>query len=984
MTPENWQHVKALFHEALELASDQRAIFLSEACANDATLREQVESLIRSHEEAGDFINEPAFIDSDAEWLAADEPDALTGQRIGHYEIMREVGRGGMGTVYLAARADELFDKQVAIKVIKRGMDTEFVLRRFTRERQVLASLDHPNIAKLLDGGVTEDGLPYFVMEYIEGTPINEYCDAHKLSVIERLRLFRLVCAAVTYAHQNLIVHRDLKPSNILVTRNGTPKLLDFGIAKLLNPELPTETADHTATALRLMTPEYASPEQVRGEAITTASDVYSLGVLLYELLTGHRPYRLRRRVREEVVKAVCEQEPERPSAAVSRVEEFPSIAVNEAPIMLTPERVATTRDTQPERLRRRLVGDLDNIILKAMRKEPARRYASAEQLSEDIRRHLEGLPVTALPDTFAYRSSKFIQRHKAVVIAAALVLLTLIAGTAATAWQAHRTNVERARAERRFKDVRQLANSFLFEFHDSIKDLQGATPARKLVVTRALEYLHSLAQEASNDSSLQRELATAYVRVGDVQGNSLVSNIGDPAGALESFRKSLTIRQALAAQRPTDAIAQRELAESYARVGVLAPAQEGLEMYRQALAILEPLAANDPANAPLRRELAMTYENIAQLLGNPFDVNVGDTTGALQYYRKALAIREELFARDPRMEGLRSELFDSYHYVAVMLFEEGLFDEALQYQRTAQPVLEEVIANDPTNAEARRNLAVGEGSVCKTLEAMGRFAEALESCDKAFKPSQLLSAADPQNAFVLRQNVSGYNQVGALLAKTGNIAKALDYHRRAIDVSLKLLALDPTYADTRMRLANSYEGLGNALLLNNDLSEAAQNCHKALAIREELSAANPDDARFRRQLATNYISLGKITAKSDNATEALKNYRQASSILERLAATNPLNYAIRHELAEAYFKAGEIQAQLAAKAKVAVVNQAENWREARLWYERSADVYSHMRDANMLQDKNGIEVVERTRRAIARCDEALARLQNSSLAFRR
>ena len=979
MNPETWQQVKALFYAALEHEPQERALFLREACAGDDELRAQVASLIASHEEAGDFINEPAFISAEACFSQLNEP-ALIGERIGSYEIVRELGRGGMGTVYLGERADSQFEKHVAIKIIKRGMDTDFVLRRFMLERRVLASLDHPNIARLLEGGATEDGLPYFIMEYVEGRPMTAYADERRLTVSERLRLFRKVCAAVQYAHQNLIIHRDLKPSNVLVTADGTPKLLDFGVAKLLNPELTVETVDHTATMLRLMTPEYASPEQVRGLQVTTASDIYSLGVLLYELLTSHRPYRLQSRARDEIVRAVCEQEPERPSVAISRIEELP--ATDKAPMRatLSPARIATTRDAQPERLRRQLSGDLDNIVLKCLRKEPQRRYSSAEQFSEDIRRHLDGLPVTARQDTFTYRASKFLKRHKAGVAAASLALFAIIVGAAATAWQAHvarseraRAEFERGRAERRFQDVRKLANSFLFEFHDSIKDLQGATPARKLVVIRALEYLDSLAQEASGDSSLQRELATAYVRVGDVQGNPLLSNIGDPAGALESFRKSLTIRQALAVQRPTDATAERELAESYSRVGLLAPPQEGLEMYRKALGILEPLAAADQTNAPLRRVLAMTYENVAQLLGNPFDVNVGDTANALDYYRKALAIREDLFQHDPMMEGIRSELFDSYHYVADMLFEEGRFDEALWYQRKAQPVLEELIAANPTNAEAQRSLTVGEGRICKTLEAMGQFAEALDICDKSFASNQRLTAADPQNAFVLRQNVSGYNQVGALLAKTGNLTKALDYHRRAIDGSLKLLALDPIYADTRMRLANSYEGLGNALLLNNDLSGAAQNCRKALAIREDLVAKNPDDARFRRQLATNYNSLGAIMAKEGDAVEALENYRQALSMLGPLAATNKLNYAINHELAENYFKAGEVQAQMAAKAKRTAADRAEAWREARSSYAHSMEIYQALYNRNQ-SPKQLAHEIDDVARGLAKCDAVLAR----------
>ena len=973
MDPQSWQRVKEIFLDAVEREPAVRAGFLREACAGDAGLLAEVQSLLSADEGAGDFIDDPAFASADAAWPEADSSPAAVGQRVGAYEVVRELGRGGMGAVYLAERADSQFDKQVAIKIVKRGMDTEFVLRRFSRERQVLAGLDHPNIAKLLDGGATEDGLPYFVMEYVEGEPVTDYCDRHRLSVTGRLKLFRDVCSAVQYAHQNLVVHRDLKPSNILVTAEGTPKLLDFGIAKLLNPTLAAQTIDQTGTWMRLMTPEYASPEQVQGLQITTASDVYSLGVLLYELLTGHRPYRLRSRAPAEVARAVCEDEPERPSTAISRVEDAPATDGAEAPVTRTPETVATTRDTQPERLRRRLSGDLDNIILKAMRKEPPRRYASVEQLSEDIRRHLEGLPVTAQRDTFTYRSSKFIRRHRAGVAAATLVVVTLIVGVVATAWQAHLARVERARAERRFNDVRRLANSFMFEFHDSIANLEGATPARKLVVTRALEYLDGLAQEESGDVSLQRELATAYVKVGDVQGYPLFSNIGDPAGALESYRKALTIREGLAAAHPENVELRRELAASYGRVGSLLPVGEGLQMYRKSLAIREALVTADPTNAQLQRDLARNDENVAQSLGSPYDENIGDTKGALEYYQKALAIRQELFARDPTMEGLRSELFDSYHLVADILFEIGRFDEALQYQRQAQPVLEEVIAADPSNAEAQRNLAVGEGRICKTLETLGRFNEALEICEKSFATNLRLSAGDPQNAFVRRQQVSGYNQIGMLLLKTGDVARAIEYHRRALRVSLELLALDPTYADTRTRLANSYEGLANALALSGSLDEAAQICRKALDIRKELSAARPEDARLQRQLATNHVSLGAIMLKTENAAEALRHYREALTIREPLAATDSLNYMTRHDLAEVYFKMGEAYARLASKAKNAMLDQAEDWREARSWYARSMEIYQDLYSRNQLPAQY-VHEIDDIKRGLAKCEAALGR----------
>ncbi len=425
MTPERWQQVKELFQSALERDVTQRAAYLDDACGGDASLRKQVEALLASHDQAPSFLEAPA-LEVAARSLTSDDGAFVVGLRIGSYQVQREIGHGGMGAVYLAVRADQAYQKQVAIKILKRGMDSEAIIRRFRNERQILATLDDPNIAKLLDGGTTEDGLPYFVMDYVDGLPINSYCDTHRLSIAERLKLFRTVCSAVHYAHQKQVVHRDLKPGNIFVTAEGVPKLLDFGIAKVLHPEPPFETVESTATGLRPMTPNYASPEQVRGGTITPSSDVYSLGVLLYELLTGHHPYRIKSLTLQEIERVICEEEPERPSIAISRVEEVPG-SDGTSGTTITPESVSEARSDQPEKLRRKLEGDLDNILLMAMRKEPERRYASVEHFSEDIRRHLEGQPVIARKDALWYRSAKFIRRKKAHLLTAALTAVILV-----------------------------------------------------------------------------------------------------------------------------------------------------------------------------------------------------------------------------------------------------------------------------------------------------------------------------------------------------------------------------------------------------------------------------------------------------------------------------------------------------------------------------------------------------------------------------
>lgn len=426
--PEKWDQVKELFTLALERDPEERSVFLLEACGGDDALRAEIESLLSSFDGAATFLE-----DCPAAYLFA-QSRAMAGRRIGAYRIIRECGHGGMGIVYLAERADDQYRKRVAIKMLMPGINKDEVLRRFRNERQALAALDHPSIVRLLDGGSTEEGLPYLIMDYVEGVRIDEYCDTHRLSIAERLQLFRTVCLAVQYAHETLVIHRDLKPGNILITKEGVARLLDFGIAKVLNPQWCPD-APLTRTDWRPMTPEYASPEQVRGEPITNATDIYSLGVLLYELLTGHRPYRVRSDSPLEIERSVCEKEPEKPSAVVSRIDERASHD-GSTRAAITPQLIGEARAIRPEELPRRLRGDLDTIVMKAIRKGPEHRYASAEAFAKDIERHLSGMPIEARKATLLYRSGKFIHRHMES-LATALLVLAVVAGLGT--WEARR-----------------------------------------------------------------------------------------------------------------------------------------------------------------------------------------------------------------------------------------------------------------------------------------------------------------------------------------------------------------------------------------------------------------------------------------------------------------------------------------------------------------------------------------------------------------
>lgn len=449
MTPNRWQQIMRLFNEALDLPEPERADFLAESCGEDEKLRQEVENLLQAdaQAEASQALSGPFEAGESLHELS----DLPTDERIGPYRLVRLLGRGGMGNVYLAER-DDAFQKQVALKLIRRGLDTNDLVVRFHYERQILASLEHPNIARLLDGGMTDDGRPYFVMEYVEGESIVDYCDRRRLTTKQRLALFRSVCRAVGYAHRMLVVHRDLKPSNILVTEveeagEVVPwvKLLDFGVARLLDEEAYDQTTPHTQTGRRLMTPAYAAPEQVRGDAVSTATDVYQLGVLLYELLTGRRPHRLEERQWRAVEQAILEEEPLRPSTAVYEKE---TVTRGEETMVITPEMVSQARATTPDTLARGLAGDLDNIVLKALKKEPERRYVSVEALEEDLKRHLTGLPVAARPDTLGYRASRFVRRHRLGVLAAIVVLLAVLGGAGVALWQASVAATERDRAQ--------------------------------------------------------------------------------------------------------------------------------------------------------------------------------------------------------------------------------------------------------------------------------------------------------------------------------------------------------------------------------------------------------------------------------------------------------------------------------------------------------------------------------------------------------
>lgn len=827
--------MKNVLSEALELETDRQRQFLDSACAHDADLRAEIDLLLAHQVDTSNDLMEECAADAARLRLDAAAQGRI-GSRIGAYKILREIGHGGMGTVYLAQRDDEHYRQQVAIKLINPGIGGEAIRRRFRNEMQILADLNHPNIARLIDGGETADGMPYLVMEYIEGSPINLYCDGQRLSTEQRLELFCTVCDAVQYAHQHLVIHRDIKPGNILVTGEGLPKLVDFGIAKLL--DRGRSISDAAATVMPFMTPEYASPEQVSGVSVTTATDVYSLGVVLYELLSGRRPYRLKSRVPHELAKAICDQEPARPSAVIGTHNGFENT------------------DLAIPKLRKRLHGDLDNIVLMAMSKAPERRYATAEQFAEDIQRHLNGLPVRARSDTFRYRAGKFIRRRKFAVAAAALIAVTLVFGIIATTWQARVARAERARSERRFNEVRQLANSFVFEVHDAVVNLPGSTSARSLIVQRGLNYLDSLAQDAAGDRGLQRELASAYEKLGAVQYTPSVAHLGDLAGALQSHRKAAALREALVAADQNNSDYRRELLDSYWFIATLLGKQgdlpRELEMLRQQLPARQELAAAERTDFVDRYNLAGAYAYIGNLL-----MLMGDVEGALDNQREALRLRETLAASDPNSTRSRRALTISYEYLGLATDQAGDTKRALELQQRGLEMRESLVAADPLNTDLRLML------------------------------------------------IESHRYVGDMFFKLGDLKQADDHYRKQLALNQQMVAADPANAQFQSNKAVALIKVGDIKARSRRTKEALSDYSEALRIREQLSSTSKQDTSLRRDLAEVWIKLGDVLQMAGAKSQAFDNYRKALNTLEELSASIPTDAGIRGMLAEAQARTG-------------------------------------------------------------------------------
>ena len=740
MSRDEWAFVKRIASEAIELPTADRASYVAAACGRDAARREQVLSLLESMDQAGDQFETPALALPEGRSAAADALRAQqplpAGGRIGPWKILRELGHGGMGTVYLAERVSPEFRQQAALKIVRGGFADDVLLRRFQDERRILATLEHPHIAHLIDGGATELGLPYVIMEYVEGRPIDVYCDERSLDVRQRLEVFRLVCLAVHYAHQRLVVHRDLKASNILVTAQGTPKLLDFGIAKILETD---REIGATHTLFRVVTPECASPEQLRGGPITTATDVYALGMLLYRLLTGTIPYRVTPGGEAELIQAICEQPPEPPSAS--------------------------PRTTSGVGAKHAIDRDLDRIVLMALRKEPERRYGTAEQLAEDVRRYLAGLPIVAAPDSALYRTRKFVARNRVAVAAGIGFLVAITVGIVATTWQARVARQERNRAQQHFTAVKSLAGSVLGELHDAVATLPGSLAARELLVRRATEYLDALSANVDQDAGLRRELALGYSRLAQVQGQAGGPNLGDQASARRSYERAETLYESLDA-RSLDVTAGAGLIQTYI---ALAQSDSNGEAQAARRARAQSLADRFLREAPSDPRILGSATVVWSAAGNAQE-RAKDYAGALQSFTKVMRAAEATLALTPESASASRNLSLAYKKVGTEHELLGAPDEAIAFYTKAMGLDRARADREPGQGLWRLDLSFSHGALGAAFAKKGELERALDHYLQAVELRRTVVAGDANDDFAQLALARGYERVAFVRWRLGDV----------------------------------------------------------------------------------------------------------------------------------------------------------------------------------------------------------------------
>jgi serine/threonine protein kinase len=963
----NWDQIQEIFFAAADLAVSERDAFLAGVCNGDARLRSEVESLLRA-DAAGDSAI-AAAIESEVSALL-DDHASLVGTRMGPYRLLKEIGRGGMGSVYLGERDDELYRKQVAIKVVKRGMDSTEVLARFRHERQILASLEHPYIARLIDGGTTPDGRPFFVMEHVQGQPIDAYCREQGLNLESRLRLFLRVCEAVSYAHRALVVHRDLKPGNIFVAAEGIPKLLDFGVAKLLDPgNDPGLTT--AASAMGPLTPEYASPEQIRGLPITTAADVYALGAILFELLTGSRAQQIVTHSPSEIERVICQTDTPRPSA-IARAAGAPH----------------------------RLGGDLDNIVLMAMRKDPERRYGSVNRLADDIVRYLDGRPVLARQDSVVYRARKFVRRNTLALAATFLILLSLLGGMVLAEIQARRAESarrfaetqrqsaerereraegqrqlaerERARAEaetqvaraeqdrsrRRLAQMLELADSSLFDVHKAIEKLPGAIEARRQIVVTTLRFLEDLAKDAGQDDGLRFMLSASYFKVANVLGYPLQPNLGDTKGALANYEKSAALLDPLLAKDPDRAQYLLQWVQTKVNWATLLARSienpRALQMMQETLPAAQRLVRLRPQDPRCLVAESQVYSVMVNILATT------DSEAALQFCRLQTQAMERALQLSPGNTEMQIELGTAYGQEARVWNRRGGLREAEELFRRAVPLLEGALERNPSDVLTRRSLMITYGSLGGALgnplyPNLGDNVGAQKYSGKALAIARDLAKADRND------QLAQYDLANSLLYRSWldlpqeEWAESLANLQEADGILQKLCAADPRSIANLRTLAAVEEYEGKRLEGLGRGNEAIAKARQSLADAEKALARTPSDLGVVSQALASAEETAEILARHGDQTGAVETARKAIARAEQVSGPESERDRITRSRAMAYQSLANIEGSFGnwSEAQVAAQRAVDGWRQIIASGSPRADPIRLARAEALLQDCN-------------------------------
>jgi eukaryotic-like serine/threonine-protein kinase len=935
----DWQRIQSIFLAAADLPAEERDYAVGVLCAGDTELFDEVNSLLAADNDSS------VTIDSAIQGVAATILDTpiLIGERLGAYRVVREIGRGGMGSVYLALRDDEEYVKEVALKVVKRGMNTEEVLRRFRDERQILANLDHPYIARLFDGGTTADGVPFFAMEYVEGRPVDVFCRENSLSVKARCKLFLLILEAVAYAHRNLVVHGDLKPANIFVTPDGTPKLLDFGVAKLVGRDTEEDPDDPAPRSSRAFTPGYASPEQVRGLTVTTSTDIYSLGAVLYELLSGQRVQPVDFDTPTRIERAVCDVE-------ISRA--------------------------QLEKLD--LPSDLDHVVLMALCKEPEQRYQSAAQFADDIRRSLENRPVIACPNTLRYRARKFVARNLLEVAMGTLVALALIAGLIVSLAQTRRAeaartvadsqrqiavreraeaeaaraseatqrsladqqralalterdeaNAEKTIADQRLDDIFQLADRTLFDVHEAIAPLPGSLPARRKIVETTLAYLQSMEKNVGTNQDLREALTEAYYKVSMIQGDTHGASLQDSASAEKSLLKAQEILLPAYRLKPNDPGLMLRWIEVRSGLADLMyvsnRTKEAIQIYIDLLPIAHrvSLTPNSPIIVEAQEE-AVENSLIYDLL--PINPEL-----ALQHVNHGMALGRVLMARHPGDKTLKQGLGTMAAAAAGAYRNLGDLEKSAEYYRQSIDLREQLHHDDPNNIDVRRGLIITYGNYAALLDIpwspnLGRPEEARTYAAKAVAVARDEVAADSKNATARLDLAMSLGRLGMVDPAPGDTAASIAALQEARSLIEPLAAANPKSTSMATNLAQVMEFEGRHLEESSQPAAAAETYRKALALLEPF-ATSPASPVMPQYLADEQ-DLALLAASTGDHATAARLAQKALDMSEKIAALPPPSDTHVAALAHAWSVLASTQAS--AGANIPARQSAE--KATQLW----------------------------------------------------